>query len=110
MMEQVRKAVTCYVACQPVAYRTPREQPDFTSLPQFPFELDPLQLSRREMADYARRAREIGVDFVGACCGSVASHIREMAQALGKRPAETRPWRVDYDKPMSGYEYYRHEG
>jgi betaine-homocysteine S-methyltransferase len=109
MMEQMRKAVPCFIACQPVGYRTPREQPDFTSLPQFPYELDPLQLSRREMADYARRAREIGVDFVGACCGSVASHVREMAQALGKRPAETRPWRVDYDKPMSGYEYYKHE-
>ena len=110
LLEQMRQAVSGFLACQPVAYRTPREQPDFTSLPQFPFELDPLQLSRREMADYARRARDLGVAFIGSCCGSVAAHVREMAQALGKRPAESRPWRVDYDKPMSGYEYYRHQG
>ena len=110
LVEQMRKAVPGFIACQPVGYRTPRGQPDFTSLPEFPFELDPLQFTRREMAEYARRAREIGVDFIGSCCGSVATHVREMARALGKRPPEERPWRVDYDKPMSGYEYYRHQG
>jgi hypothetical protein len=60
------------------------------------------------MADYARRARDIGVNFIGSCCGSVASHVREMALALGKREAEARPWRLDYGKPMSAYEYYDH--
>src|SRR5262249_32205366 len=68
-LEEMRKAVKAPLACQPVAYRTPPESPDFTSLPQFPLELDPLQLSRKEMADYARRARDIGVSFIGACCG-----------------------------------------
>ena len=52
-MEQMRKAVSGYLACQPVAYRTPKEKPDFTSLPEFPYALDPLQLTRKEMADYA---------------------------------------------------------
>src|SRR5437773_1848255 len=85
------------------------EEPDFTSLPQFPFELDPLQLSRREMAAYAQRARDIGVDYIGACCGSVAIHIREMARVLGKLPAEQRPWKLNYQKPMSAYEYYDHD-
>src|SRR5207253_10086194 len=88
----VRRAI---VAAQPVAYRTPADKPDFTSLPQFPFELDPLQLSRREMAAYAQRARDIGVDYIGACCGSVAIHIREMARVLGKLPAEPRPWQLN---------------
>ena len=35
-MEQMRKAVSGYLACQPVAYRTPKDKPDFTSLPEFP--------------------------------------------------------------------------
>ena len=83
---------------------------DFTSLPQFPFELDLVQLSRKEMADYARRAKDIGVGYIGSCCGAIATHVREMARALGKAPAEARPWRVDYSKPMSAYEYYKHEG
>src|SRR6202022_5000573 len=56
-MEQMREAVSGYLACQPVAYRTPKDKPDFTSLPEFPLALDPLQLTRKEMADYALRAR-----------------------------------------------------
>jgi hypothetical protein len=48
-MEQMRKAVSGYLACQPVAYRTPKEKPDFTSLPEFPYALDPLQLTRKDM-------------------------------------------------------------
>src|SRR6202162_1667300 len=32
-MEQMRKAVAGYLACQPVGFKTPKEKPDFTSLP-----------------------------------------------------------------------------
>ena len=108
IVEEMRKAVSGYLACQPVGYRTTAAAPDFTSMPEFPFNLDPLQLSRKEMADYAIRARDLGVNFIGACCGSVASHIREMALALGKMSAEARPWTLDYSKPMSAFEYYKH--
>ena len=52
----------------------------------------------------------MGVNFIGACCGTVATHVREMARALGKAPGESRPWTVDYTKPMSAFEYYKHEG
>src|ERR1700674_3303432 len=43
LIEEMRKAVSGFVACQPVAYRTTPEKPDFTSVEAFPFELDPLQ-------------------------------------------------------------------
>jgi betaine-homocysteine S-methyltransferase len=110
LLEEMRRAVPeAFIAAQPVAYRTPADKPDFTSLPEFPFELDHLQLSRKDMAVYARRAREIGVNYIGACCGAVATHIREMASVLGKLPAEQRPWKLDYSKPMSAYEYYNHD-
>ncbi len=109
LIEEMRKAVPGFVACQPVAYRTPADRPDFTSLPAFPFELDPLQHSRREMARWAQQARDLGIDYIGSCCGSVAIHVREMARALGKLPQENRKWTVDYSKPMSAYEYYGHE-
>ncbi|HTY43224.1 MAG TPA: homocysteine S-methyltransferase family protein [Thermoanaerobaculia bacterium] len=109
LIEEMRKAVSGFVACQPVGYRTTAEKPDFTSLPAFPFELDPLQHSRREMARWAEQARDLGIDYIGSCCGSVAIHVREMARALGKLPQENRQWRVDYSKPMSAFEYYGHE-
>ena len=38
------------------------------------------------MAAYARRAREMGVNYIGSCCGSVAHHVRAMAEALGRTP------------------------
>jgi betaine-homocysteine S-methyltransferase len=109
IVEEMRKAVRCFVGCQPVAYRTPAEKPDFTSLPAFPVGLDPYQLTRQEMAAYAVRARDIGVNYIGACCGAVATHIREMGRALGKVQEQSRPWRLDYGKPMSAYEYYQHK-
>ena len=106
---EMRRAVKAYIACQPVAYRTTHDHRDFTSLPAFPDQLDPYQLSRREMADYATKARDLGVNYIGACCGAVASHIREMARALGKIPADDRIWKKGGEKPMSAYEYYEHD-
>jgi betaine-homocysteine S-methyltransferase len=108
-MEQMRKAVDGYLACQPVGYRTPKGKPDFTSLPEFPLGLDPLQLTRKEMGDYALRAKEIGINYIGSCCGSVAIHVREMARALGKLSEDNRVWIKGGEKPMSAYEYYGHD-
>ncbi len=105
---EMRAAVDTYVATQPVAYRTTAEAPDFTAWPNFPYELSPMQLSRKEMADFARAANDAGLDVIGSCCGSVAEHVRAMAKALGKLPTEERGWRSPTGKPMSGYEYRGH--
>jgi methionine synthase I (cobalamin-dependent) len=109
LMREVRDAVKGFVACQPTAYRTKAEAVDFTTLPEFPVGLDPLQLSRAEMADYATKAKAMGIEFVGSCCGSVACHVKAMAKALGKLPSGDRQWRVDYGKPMSAYEQHGHK-
>ena len=108
-MEEMRKAVSGYLACQPVGYRTP-EKPDFTSLPEFPYALDPLQLTRARKWEITpcRRVRS-GSNYIGSCCGSVASHVREMAKALGKLPPDNRIWKTDGAKPMSAFEYYDHD-
>lgn len=108
-MEKMRKAVSGYLACQPVAYRTPKDKPDFTSLPEFPYALDPLQLTRKDMGDYAVKAKEIGINYIGSCCGSVAMHVRAMAQALGKVSDDKRIWKKGGEKAMSAYEYYDHD-
>lgn len=109
LVAEMRQAVGGYIACQPTAYRTPQHRHDFTSLPEFPHGLEPLQLSRAEMADYAVKAREMGVDFIGSCCGSVACHVRAMARALDKLPEDERNWRSSRGKAMSAYEYYDHD-
>ena len=56
LMAEVVAAVSCFTACQPVAYHTPTEQPNFTALPNFPYNLTPLQLGRHEMGEYALAA------------------------------------------------------
>ena len=107
-IKEMRAAVSIPLACQPVAYATPPETPFFTALPEFPFRLDPLQLTRHAMGQYAAEARAIGVDYVGSCCGSVAAHVRAMARSLGKLPDDESEWRVQQDKPMSAYEAHGH--
>jgi betaine-homocysteine S-methyltransferase len=105
---EMRRAVDGFVAAQPVAYRTTAEEPDFTSGATFPYELDPLQLSRQAMADYARKAAAAGLNYIGSCCGSVQAHVRAMAKALGKVPSEERAWKSQSGRAMSAYEYYTH--
>jgi betaine-homocysteine S-methyltransferase len=86
LVAEMRKAVSGYVAAQPIGFRTREDVPHFTQLPEFPLGLDPLTLTRAEMADYAVRARDLGVNYIGACCGAVAHHVRAMAEALGRVP------------------------
>ena len=105
---EMRNAISGYVASQPVAYRTTNERPDFTSTPDFPYALSPLQLARGEMADFARKANEAGINVIGSCCGSVAEHVRAMAKVLGKLPPDEREWRSPSGKAMSAYEYHDH--
>jgi betaine-homocysteine S-methyltransferase len=58
------------------------EAPDGRHL--FPIQLEPFQCTRFEMAEFALRAREIGVDYIGICCGGGPHHVRAMAEALGR--------------------------
>jgi methionine synthase I (cobalamin-dependent) len=40
------------------------------------------ETSPEEMADYAVRMRDLGVELVGGCCGSTPAHMAAMASAL----------------------------
>jgi betaine-homocysteine S-methyltransferase len=105
---EMREAVSVYLAAQPVAYRTTDDQPDFTATARFPYGLDPLQLSRQDMARYTRQARDIGIDYIGSCCGSVQAHVRAMAKVLGRLPLDEREWKSSSGRVMSAYEYRDH--
>ena len=92
---RLRKAVAGYVATQPVAYHCSPDRPYFQAQelhgdPAFPLELDPFMLTRGEMAAYALRAKEMGIDYIGACCGAGPHHIRAMAEALGRTVPNSR--------------------
>jgi len=38
----------------------------------------------QDMAQYALNVLQLGVTFIGACCGSTPEHVRAMTQAVGK--------------------------
>jgi betaine-homocysteine S-methyltransferase len=90
LLEQIRAAVKCYVAAQPVPYHTDHDHPYFQILKDeegnraFPVALDPFLCTRFEMADFARQARDLGVNYIGICCGGAPHHVRAMAEALGR--------------------------
>jgi betaine-homocysteine S-methyltransferase len=100
IIAEMRAATDGHLAAQPVAYRTSDVVPWFTGTPAFPDHLEPTRLTRFEMADFAVRARDMGVNYIGSCCGSGAQHVREMARVLGKY-RETPRWTPDPSRPMS---------
>jgi betaine-homocysteine S-methyltransferase len=95
ILERVRAAVSCPVAAQPVPYRTTEQMPTFVTLNRdgersFPVGLDPFVLTRFEMADFAVAARDVGVGYIGICCGGAPHHVRSMAEALGRTVPASR--------------------
>ena len=97
LLRDIRNAVTGYVAALPVPYRTHDEEPTFGSLrdPQsdempFPTGLDPLACSRSEIADFGREAYDLGVRYLGVCCGNAPHYTRSLAEALGGTPPASR--------------------
>jgi betaine-homocysteine S-methyltransferase len=91
-IEKIRRNVSVHVAALPVPYRTTEAQPCFQKLKlpdggrAFPVSLDPFFLSRFEMADFAVKARDMDVRYIGICCGAGPHHVRSMAEALGRSP------------------------
>jgi betaine-homocysteine S-methyltransferase len=92
MLLDIRQTVDAYVAAQPVPYRTTEAQFAFQALKEedhsraFPIALEPFLHTRFEMADFCVDARELGINYIGICCGGAPHHVRAMAEALGRTP------------------------
>jgi betaine-homocysteine S-methyltransferase len=89
IIEKVRKEVSCYVAMIPVPYKTTPKNLTFESLKSngqrsFPIALEPFLYDRFEMAEFAEKAKNMGVNYLGLCCGANSSQIRAMAEAIGR--------------------------
>lgn len=90
LLDKIRGALEGYIAAQPVTYRTTSTQPYFQKLQEpgsscaFPLGLDPFQPTRFEIADFARTAANLGINFIGLCCGGAPHYIRAMAEELGR--------------------------
>lgn len=90
-IKAMRDAIDGYIAAQPVAYRCTDDTPWFTGQPAFPDKLETIQMDRYALGEFASKAKEMGVNYIGGCCGCKATHMREMAKALGKYKSD-RVW------------------
>ena len=95
IVKEIREAVAGHVAALPVAYRTTPAEPTFQALRDhgqraFPIGLDPFQTTRFDVSDFAVQARDMGVRFIGICCGGAPHHVRAMAEALGREVPASR--------------------
>jgi len=80
-----------FLMVQPLAYMTPdASKQGFIDLPEFPFALEPRICTRWDMQRFARESWDMGVRYIGGCCGFQPYHIRalseELAQERGGRP------------------------
>jgi betaine-homocysteine S-methyltransferase len=112
LIERVRAACEGHVAALPVPYRTTEDEPSFQSLTDpgcdcipgnrpFPTALDPFTCNRYELGEFARAAADLGVNYLGVCCGAAPHHVRAVAEALGRTPPASR-----YSADMSRHAYF----
>ena len=109
ILKGIRRAVKCVVAALPVPYRTTPRQPSLMSLTDpcrrnaraFPTGLDPFLCTRAEIGEFGREAFDLGIRYLGVCCGAGPHHIRALAEALGRQPESSK-----YSADMSKHAYF----
>lgn len=90
ILKRIRRKVKGFVAAQPVPYATSLRHPAFQFLKTFPTELDRHLLTRSDMADFAKQAASLGINYIGICCGGAPHHLRAMAESLGRVPLASK--------------------
>lgn len=74
-----------HLMAQPLGYKTPDVAPfGWITLPEFPYAMEPRQITRIEAARFAREAYDLGIRVIGGCCGFESHHIRAMAEELAQ--------------------------
>jgi len=107
-MQKVARALESYpgvhMIVQPLAYHTPDAKlQGFIDLPEFPFGLEPRLATRFEMQKFARDAYDIGVRYIGGCCGFESYHIRACAEELiEERAGRKTLGQLKYEKDAGG--------
>ncbi|XP_038059787.1 betaine--homocysteine S-methyltransferase 1-like isoform X2 [Patiria miniata] len=97
IMEEAVKVCKAPLAAVPVMYRTTEENPNFMSSKDpltgeslFPVNLDCIGCNRQDIHDFGKRVQELGIKYVGLCCGNSAHLTRSLAESLGRKPPASR--------------------
>jgi betaine-homocysteine S-methyltransferase len=82
VVKAMGEAANLPVIAQPAVFQTMEQTPCFTKMPQFPDELETIQVARKEFEDFGRLAVVNRFGYVGGCCGSNAAYIRAMESGI----------------------------
>ena len=87
------------VCALPIAYRTTKKHPTFFSLtdchcpennPVYPRGMEPFCISPAEIKNFTVRCLELGLRYIGICCGNSGELTRTMAEAMGRKPPASK--------------------
>jgi betaine-homocysteine S-methyltransferase len=84
LLREMRAVVSAPLAAQPSAFMTTDECHSFTRLPQFPDDLETIQISRREFKEFGKAVRNEGIGYAGGCCGCNPAYIRALADGVAE--------------------------
>uniref|UniRef100_A0A2I3HAC5 Betaine--homocysteine S-methyltransferase 2 n=1 Tax=Nomascus leucogenys TaxID=61853 RepID=A0A2I3HAC5_NOMLE len=84
MKEGLEQAgLKAHLMLQPLGFHTPDcGKEGFVDLPEYPFGLESRVATRWDIQKYAREAYNLGVRYIGGCCGFEPYHIRAIAEEL----------------------------
>ena len=84
------------VCALPIAYRTTEQEPTFRELtdkfcsennPVYPHGLSAFFVSEKEIAMFTKTCVDLGMKYLGLCCGNTGNYMRTMANAVGRTTA-----------------------
>jgi len=96
-----------FLMAQPVIYHVPDAGPQgFIDLPEFPFALEPRVATRWEIQNWTRESYDMGVRYIGGCCGFQPYHIRAVAEELEKERGIKAPGSDKHEPWGAGLEMH----
>jgi betaine-homocysteine S-methyltransferase len=96
-----------FLMVQPVIYHTPdASKQGFIDLPEFPFALEPRVATRWDIHKWARENYDMGVRYIGGCCGYQPYHIRAIAEELELERGIQAPGSDKHEKWGKGLEMH----
>jgi betaine-homocysteine S-methyltransferase len=93
LLKEVSSKISTPLACLPVGYNTNDEHTTFQSFSTRDrkyTDLDPHTCTRYDFEEFAKEAVQIGVKYLGTCCGGAPHHVRAIAEALGRKPISSQ--------------------
>ncbi|XP_072045944.1 betaine--homocysteine S-methyltransferase 1-like isoform X2 [Amphiura filiformis] len=83
-----------HLIAQPVGFHTEEigtNLSGYAALPDYPFAMETRMINRFDAQKFARKAYELGVRYIGGCCGFEPYHIRAMAEELAQERGKNPP-------------------